>query len=216
MIFFGSRGKMLTGGQIEGPQCSHCQHSLFNVFGVIRYFHLYWIPVFPTSKKPGMECAHCKKALIGDELPEVTRKALKRELFTRKRMLPSFTGLIILLVAFVAAGISVSNAENKENSYLAMPKAGDYYIVKLKPLLGDDLESKYPFGILQIQSVSGEDIEFKVGGYSYNKKRGAEKAISEHETDEQNYFVEQTKHLTQQELIAFQHQGAIKSIERPE
>ena len=69
VIFFGSKGKIVTGEVLQGFPCPECGGSQFATFGILNYFHIYWIPTFLKSKKAGMECMHCKKTLIDDEVP---------------------------------------------------------------------------------------------------------------------------------------------------
>ena len=77
MIFFGSRGKTISGEIVEGIQCPHCEKEEFITFGIMRYFHLYWIPMFLTSRVAGIECTHCKKTLIGKEIPKELSQNVK-------------------------------------------------------------------------------------------------------------------------------------------
>ena len=64
MIFFGTRGKTAVGQSVTGPQCPNCQSTAFTSFGVQRYFHIYWIPTFPTGKHVGIECSNCKHTIL--------------------------------------------------------------------------------------------------------------------------------------------------------
>ena len=68
MIFFGSRSREVVGDLIQGNLCPECGRAEHQSFGVQNYFHIYWIPVFPTSKTVGLVCTHCKKAQTGKEL----------------------------------------------------------------------------------------------------------------------------------------------------
>jgi DNA-directed RNA polymerase subunit RPC12/RpoP len=104
MIFFGSKGKTISGQVVEGIQCPNCESQKFITFGIIRYFHLYWIPMFLTSRKVGIECTHCKRTLIGKEIPKDLSKQIKTMVFTKRNTIPMFSGLIIIacLALFVA------------------------------------------------------------------------------------------------------------------
>ncbi|MFP8965643.1 hypothetical protein ACKC9G_03570 [Pokkaliibacter sp. CJK22405] len=96
MVILGTRGTVLTGSIVEGPACSHCQHTFFNTFGVIRYFHLSHIPVFPTSHEAGLKCGHCRRTLAEESLPKETKKALIREFFPFWRVLTKYSGSLAL------------------------------------------------------------------------------------------------------------------------
>src|SRR5690606_6056902 len=96
MIFFGSRGKTVSGQLIEGIQCPSCENQKFISFGTIRYFHLYWIPTFPTSKTVGIECTHCKRTLVDNEISTDISKRIKAAVFTKSSVIPMFSGLILI------------------------------------------------------------------------------------------------------------------------
>ena len=52
MIFYGTKGSHLKSEKISGAKCTNCNEQTshtVNVFG--RYGYLYWIPVFPLTKK---------------------------------------------------------------------------------------------------------------------------------------------------------------------
>ena len=97
MIIFGSKNKLIQGDLLTSLECSTCGRTSYGSFGVLQYFHLYWIPVFPLSIKVGMECLHCQQALIDKQLPAAIRKKLKKSILKKKNTLPMLTGLILIL-----------------------------------------------------------------------------------------------------------------------
>jgi len=117
MIIFGTRGKVIAGEPVRDIICQHCGSKAHISFGVLRYFHLYWIPTFPYAKKTGLECVHCKQTIFDREIPIETQYKLYNRLFTRKTVWFSYIGLMIIgfipavvLLAFfllaILAGIS--------------------------------------------------------------------------------------------------------------
>ena len=59
------------------------------------------------------------------------RKDVEGLVFTKRRMLPAFAGLIVVagLFAFVASAEAVESM--KESRYLAAPAVGNLYVVRL-------------------------------------------------------------------------------------
>ena len=120
MIVFGTRGKVVkvrrSGASPVAPGM-----DVHATFGVLRYFHVFWIPMFPTMKPAGMECLHCKKSLVGKEMPERLRKELAAAVFTRRRILPMFAGVIV--VALLAVPVAYGRAQQaaREDDYLKAP-----------------------------------------------------------------------------------------------
>jgi hypothetical protein len=109
MIVFGTRGSVVQGPQRRGVPCASCGMDVHATYGVLRYFHVFWIPMFPTLKQPGMECVHCKKASVGKEIPERVRAEVAAQVFTRRRVLPLFAGLVVL--ALLAATAAYGSAQ---------------------------------------------------------------------------------------------------------
>lgn len=109
MIFFGSRSKVIQGEGIQGVACSNCDSDEFHTFGVLKYFHVYWIPTFPFSKQPGIECKNCKNTLIGKEVPMNLGKKIKTSVFTAGKLVPSFIGLILFasFVIYIASLMAI-------------------------------------------------------------------------------------------------------------
>jgi hypothetical protein len=110
MIIFGSRSKIIEGQGIQGIACNNCESDDFHTFGVLKYFHVYWIPTFAFSKQPGIECKNCKNTLIGKEVPMNLSKAIKASVFTAGKLIPSFIGLILFssLFLYVASLIALN------------------------------------------------------------------------------------------------------------
>lgn len=64
MIFYGTKGSHLKSERVSSVNCRHCEQQTsytVSIFG--RYAYLYWIPVFPLTKKGVAECDHCKITL---------------------------------------------------------------------------------------------------------------------------------------------------------
>ncbi len=213
MIVFGTRGRIVPGPRKQGIVCASCGKEEHATYGVLRYFHVFWIPIFPTARQPVLECVHCKKVLKGNEVPERARKEIAEKVFTRGRILPTFTGLAIfaVLVAFAAAG----SAERKkqEAAYLAQPAVGDVYVVKLARF-AQGLDPKFPYGVLRVSGVAGENVELQLGKFGYERASGAERAIRAGKHGASDYFAPDPLTVRAQELVPLRDQGVIYSVQR--
>lgn len=57
-------------------RCSHCGNTGTQRIVVFRrYFHFFWIPLFPISRRAYAECTHCRRVLYEHEFDQ----ELKRE-----------------------------------------------------------------------------------------------------------------------------------------
>lgn len=214
MIFFGSRRKLIAGHVIDGVQCPYCENQRFITFGTIRYFHLYWIPTFPLSKKVGIECVHCKRTLLGKEIPSDLSKQIKAELFTKNKVLPMFSGLILISCLVVVGVLAVKQTNVQEAKYIEQPIENDLYLVNFEGIY-PDTDPVYKYGLMRIKKVYSDQIEFQVSSIAYNKMSGVRKDIREYKTSEDSYYDETTLYLDAEEVKNMKESGTIQSIERP-
>ncbi len=191
MIFFGSRGRTLNGQHIEGMNCPECGKDQHVTFGVHRYFHIYWIPMFPFSKTAGVQCLHCKSTLTDKELPDEIGKELKADIFTSKRMLPMFAGLILLAIVFAGGFVSVQADNRNEAVFIQQPMVNDIYLVNFANIWSE-ADRTYKYGILKVNAVSGSEIELLVSTIGYNKTYGPRDDIRNNKVNSRNYYAEHT------------------------
>lgn len=104
MIFFGSRSRTITGPDLMFP-CDHCGHMQHVVGGIQRYFHVYWIPVFPTSKDVIASCLHCKRTRYGSELIDFVEEKVRSEVFRTSDNLLMFAWPLIILVLILLSAL---------------------------------------------------------------------------------------------------------------
>ncbi len=213
MIFFGTRSKIIPGKVVEGIQCPNCENRKFITFGNIQYFHLYWIPTFSMSKTVGIECTHCKRTLIGKEIPADLAKQIESTVFNTKNTAPMFLGLIIIaclvLFGFYAAGQS----SVQEAAYIEQPAANDLYIVNFTKIF-KDTDPTYKYGILRIKQISTGQVEFQVSRVAYNKASGASKDIRKGKASSDAYYDTEPLFIDIKKLKSMKDSGAIYSIDR--
>jgi hypothetical protein len=213
MIVFGTRGKVVPGPRKQGIVCANCGKEEHAMYGVLRYFHVFWIPVFPTMKQPVLECLHCKKVLTGKEVPERARRDIAEKVFTRGRVLPLFTGLALIAVLAVFIGIGAAAESRKEAELLAAPAVGDLYVVKLSRF-APRADPKFPYGILRVSSVEGSSLRFQLGTFGYGRATAAASAIRKGQVAGAGYFAPEPLTLQVQELKPLKSGGVIYSVER--
>lgn len=213
MIFFGSRGKVVSGQVIEGIQCPSCENQTFTTFGTIKYFHLYWIPTFPTSKSVGIECNHCRRTLLGKELPKELSSKIKGSVFSKKNVLPTFSGTIIIACLFSFGAYVVAQDDAKESAYIAQPAIDDVYIMDFSKIF-EDTDLKHKYGAMRIKQLSSSQAEFQISTIAYNKTSGVRKDIREGKASSDAYYTDKPISIDISELKSLKESGAISSIKR--
>jgi hypothetical protein len=106
MLLFGTKTTKLTVEPISDI-CANCgtQHTMdAHIFQ--KYFHFFFIPLFPIKKTGTSLCTHCKQVLRQREMP----RELKRSFDKVKRQIPmpvwTWAG-VALLAAFIAASAMI-------------------------------------------------------------------------------------------------------------
>ncbi len=213
MIVFGTRGSVVTGPQKRGVPCAACGMDVHATSGVLRWFHVFWIPVFPTLKQPAMECLHCKKTLVGKEIPERVRKDVAATVFTRRRVLPTFAGAILLALLAGPLAYGVAQDRERQAEWLRAPAVGDCYVVRLAAFLKSP-DAKHPYGILRVSQVMPDRLELRVSTYAYGAPTAADRAIRQRDIGRADYFAPTPIALAPADLLRLKQDGAIQSVRR--
>ena len=213
MIFFGSKGKIVAGEVMQGVQCPSCENSQHASFGILKYFHLYWIPTFLTSRKVGMECTNCKRTLVGDEVPTHLVDQIKSGVFTTGNTLPMFSGLIIIGLIAIGLTYAGQQTDSREATYITQPAVSDYYVVDFTKIYSE-ADAEYPYGLMRVSDVSPSGIEVQIGSMIYNLASAVRMDISEGKAAADNYYEPDTILFELAELQELRNSGAIHSIQR--
>ena len=129
MIIFGTRSKILTGNDTR-TNCSYCKSiDTVSLVFVLKYFHIFWIPMFPLSKTGVSQCSHCKQVLYANEMPDALKVVYQEENKKVKTPWGYRFGLILigLFFAFVIASIMFGGV-NKED--ITTAQVNDIYQIK--------------------------------------------------------------------------------------
>ena len=148
MIIFGTRTKFLNGSTAV-TNCNHCGSSqTVHLSFALKYFHIFWIPMFPLSKTGVSQCSHCKQVLYANEMPDGLKAVYQEENKKVKTPWGYRFGLILiaLFFAFVIASI-VFGGVNKQDIKTA--QVNDIYQIK---------EGARNYALYKVVKVEGEMI----------------------------------------------------------
>ena len=103
MIIFGLRASNIGSLEVDGSTCSYCENAgTQNITQFGRYFHIFWIPVFPIGKSTFSECHHCKRTLRKREFTSDLKSVYEQNKSEIKRPIWHWSGLIIFGLLFTA------------------------------------------------------------------------------------------------------------------
>lgn len=101
MIINGIRSSKLGSLQVPNSKCDYCEQigtQSISVFG--KYFHVFWIPLFPWTRVAVSECSHCKKTIKKNDFTPELQDIYDRDKSELKRPLWHWSGLGIILFPF--------------------------------------------------------------------------------------------------------------------
>ena len=157
MIIFGIRGTYLK-QQSEAFDCPNCGAvGSVRISFYAKYFHVFWIPFFPTSKTGLSQCSNCKQALYPNEMPANLLSAYKQSSTRAKRPLTHFIGLMLIALFFAFAIFGVVLRKMDEMDYPKNPEVGDVYTMKLN-------NGQYTY--FKIKEIQGENVTFALYDYT--------------------------------------------------
>jgi predicted RNA-binding Zn-ribbon protein involved in translation (DUF1610 family) len=176
MLIWGTRAKLLLSKLILF-KCANCgeQNQLFCIFQ--KYLHLFWIPTIPFGKETILECQNCKKVLEKHEFSAELKTALNLENTTPSAPFWMYSGLALIVFFSVYFYIEDLKTEQQTKIYISAPAKGDVAILKT--------EGKY--GIIKLQLINENEIQFFASKYLYNSVSKAKKSL-EKDSSQSDFF----------------------------
>lgn len=161
MIFYGTKGSHLHSERKSSIKCDNCNeitnHNI-SVYG--KYGYLYWIPVFPMSKKVFSECTNCNYTQDFNGMNEKLRNASADVKRNTKTPIWYWSGLGIIGVIFVFGIFSAVQHDKDVVDYIASPLKGD--VIDYKP-------TEY-YSTLKIANVTKDSIFLIPNDYEIERK----------------------------------------------
>ena len=103
MLIFGTGSRLLL-QLLVADKCGHCNtENSIHMYVFQKYFHIFWIPVFPTGQRIVSQCTFCKQVLASNQMPDSYTDAYYRAKEQAKTPWWSFIGLAVILLIMVVA-----------------------------------------------------------------------------------------------------------------
>lgn len=123
LFLFGTKNSTLKNKYtLENCNCPSCNEVNTLISGTIAaYFHLFFIPVFPTSKKNIAICNHCKTKFSYDQFTDEMRQSFDEQNSINPNSTPIWHGcgcLIIVLAIFFFIILMIIGWFNAKNEPL--------------------------------------------------------------------------------------------------
>lgn len=132
MIVYGYKSTLIGSEGLPYEKCPNCEHEgAMSMHTFSSYAHIFWIPMFPYSK---YTIAHCGNCDITYKKKEMNESLLRERLNARALVRPpiwQFAGSFVIVVVVVWSVVVSNENDKKEASYIATPKSGDMYRIKV-------------------------------------------------------------------------------------
>lgn len=211
MLVWGTGGNAKTIGNSEYKTCETCnQANEFQYLVQYRYFHIWYLFSFLTSRKYFEVCSHCGAS------HEVTKKQVLQKQtkipipFVRKN---GWLICLVLVGAFMGYGHYLSSANQATMSqYFAQPQLNDVYLANLTQVesSGYDKDESY-YGLMKIVDIDDKtgDFFFIFSTYAYERKKDLSKNLYKLEFDKNDVIA-----FTAAEIADYRQQGIIYEVQR--
>lgn len=203
MIIYGTREKAFIDNKQEASNCPYCDQEYTLVSGhIVRYFHIFWIPIFPFKDNLFSYCSHCKNTKHENEMSLEDRFKIKQRVHNRKPIW-LFSGLIIIGTFLCFTLIAALKEKSQTIEYLNTPLIGDIYTVKVKN------ESEKGYTLYRITNIKSDSITFELNDYYATSSSKISNLKKEHGND---YTEKITLHKN--DIDSMNKEGSIRDIER--
>lgn len=163
MIFFGTKEKEIKRGRFTNVSCPECKETVSMTYIVeAKYFHFYWIPVFPYKKNTFVGCHECDTVFERKQFSENIKNKLQKEneLKPARNPIWMFSGLIALAILIPLAFFQSARADVKKGDFANNPKVGDVYFLNSLPSV---------YTTMKIAAIEKDTVHFIANDTSVTK-----------------------------------------------
>ncbi len=214
-MFFhwGTKDKKLVDTIIDNALCPHCANNQFTIVSWVSYLHIYWIPIYIRSKKLIILCSKCNKPIDTNTIPEDFFKRIKLLAFPTHKIIPYFSGTFLILFILLMGLYLHFNDKNTRIAYITKPQVNDVYLVQLNKILKGENKT---YGFLKLYRIKPNVLEFKSSILSFDKSRQAWDDLYNWKAYQDYYYRKNIVPISKLQLIKYEKNGLINSIERQE
>lgn len=203
MIVYGNKATKTGHQNLFGTKCSHCgTRDSLEMYTFSRYFHLFWIPVFPYKKEAVTQCNHCKQVLNKKEFPSELLSQYEEMKTTAKTPYWQYIGLLIFGGLILLLVFSIQEDDKRDKAYLAAPKAGDIYEIKT---------TDGAYTLYKVSQVTADSVYVLFNQFQSNKISGLRKSEM---TATSSFIQEDPMPIAKKDLATMKEKGEIQGVKR--
>lgn len=158
-FIYGRRNIVLKTYSDFNSICDNCESRSLDYSVKQEYFHIMWIPFFPTQKFVSTNCNKCK-----DSRQIAYGETAKRFENQTRTPIYMYSFIILLIIFLVSATISANNETKEMAENFKNPMVGDVYCYKFKDELNKD-----SYSFLKLKFITEDSIFFYHCNLCYNQ-----------------------------------------------
>lgn len=182
MIIFGTAKKRLGTIDLHEGNCVACSTPSLTLTIFQKYFHFFFIPMFPLKKVAEGKCRNCGREYEQDDLPTYVDEAVAMGKKEARTPLILFIGLALFIVFGIITTIRDKGKAKDALAYFADPHVNDLYVLPV------GLDESFRYMVCKVEKVSADSLTFLVGEDGYMFRTGAKAAIEEGKIEKPDYF----------------------------
>lgn len=209
MIIFGTAGHIQPHNVPFARRCSTCGNDTFTLHFVQRWFHLFWIPMFPIGKAGIIRCPACNNEFDEPALSEEERATIQAEKKNVRTPRYAFAGLYVIAIVAVLATYVSWMGDRHTAAYLAEPMRHDLYIIK------GELDPEYPHMIFRLETIEEDSLGLTAANMGYIRESDAVNAAQKPGDKEFEFSTEEIR-IARVSLETLFEKGTIEKVLRRE
>lgn len=156
MIIYGRRKIRIKKYDNYLTKCEHC-NSYEQRYAVYQeYFHIFFIPFFPSSIKTIKSfCIKCKDTF--------SHEKRNHYLSITRTPIYFYTGIILFVGLFFTAVLGNITTQKKKAEYVSNPKISDVYLIR------EDENKEITYYFLKIRNINSDTVELLHSSLQYNR-----------------------------------------------
>lgn len=195
LFIYGQRKLRIKRFADQQQCCPNCKTFELQVDVYKDYYHLFFIPFFPTGvKSSSLYCYDCNSFVRMDSLQNEYEKKTRIPFWL-------YSGLILIgcLIAGIVVAVKIDAKEDK--TFVQNPQAGDVYTIR------EDNSGKIRYYFLKVNSIQGDSVFALHSNLEYSGY------ISQPESKD-FYVLDEELVFTKAELLQMLDKGEINGVKR--
>lgn len=184
MIIWGYNTTTL--GVVELPvKCKSCGSGSINILHTLRYFTLFWIPVFPYRKYKDFFCSMCDASIENDSFENGANKHIIEGVpSTLKVPIWTFTGLVLIVLMLIYGSYAESVERDLVDEFIKNPQENSTIIFRTNEY------KDAPYTFARVVNINEDGIVLQYSKYAYSKKyKASSESKNEANFDESMYII---------------------------